>query len=45
VGAAYEFLDLGNAQIANLQRPAGTLQGEYPENRVYFAALNVVWKF
>lgn len=45
VGAAYEFLDLGDAKIANLQRPAGTLQGDYPTNKVYFIALNVVWKF
>jgi long-chain fatty acid transport protein len=45
VGAAYEFLDLGDAEIANLQRPAGTLQGDYPKDKVYFVALNVVWKF
>jgi hypothetical protein len=42
VGAAYEFLDLGDAEIANLQRPAGTLQGDYSKNKVYLAALNVV---
>jgi long-chain fatty acid transport protein len=45
IGAAYEYLDLGHGKIANLSRPAGTLQGEYPQNSVYFAALNVVWKF
>jgi long-chain fatty acid transport protein len=45
IGAAYEFLDLGSAEIAHLQRPAGTLQGDYPINKVYFAAINVVWKF
>jgi len=45
IGAAYEFLDLGSAEIANLQRQAGTLQGDYPINKVYFAALNIVWKF
>lgn len=45
LGAAYEFLDLGNAQIANLQRRAGTLQGDYPKDKVYFIAVNVVWKF
>jgi long-chain fatty acid transport protein len=45
VGAAYEFLDLGNAEITNLQRPAGTLQGEYSTNYVHFVALNVIWKF
>jgi long-chain fatty acid transport protein len=45
VGAAYEFLDLGNAEIHNLQRPAGTLQGEYSSDYVHFVALNVIWKF
>jgi opacity protein-like surface antigen len=45
VGAAYEFLDLGNAEIANLQRPAGTLQGEYSSDYVHFVTLNVIWKF
>ena len=45
VGAAYEFLDLGNAEIAHLQRPAGTLQGEYSSDYVHFVALNVIWKF
>jgi long-chain fatty acid transport protein len=45
VGAAYEFLDLGEAEIVHLQRPAGTLQGEYPKDKVYFIALNMVWKF
>jgi long-subunit fatty acid transport protein len=45
VGAAYEFLDLGEAEIANLRRPAGTLQGEYSSNYVHFVALNVIWKF
>jgi long-chain fatty acid transport protein len=45
VGAAYEYLDLGHGKIAKLSRPAGTLQGEYPQNSVYFVALNVAWKF
>jgi long-chain fatty acid transport protein len=45
VGAAYEFLDLGDAEIANLQRPAGTLQGDYSSNHVHFIALNMIWKF
>jgi long-chain fatty acid transport protein len=45
VGAAYEFLDLGDAEIANLQRPAGTLDGDYSSNHVHFVALNVIWKF
>jgi opacity protein-like surface antigen len=45
VGAASEFLDLGSAEIANLQRPAGTLDGDYSSNHVNFVALNVIWKF
>lgn len=45
VGAAYEFLDLGEAEIANLQRPAGALDGDYSSNHVHFIALNVSWKF
>jgi long-chain fatty acid transport protein len=45
VGAAYEFLDLGDAEIANLQRPVGTLDGDYSSNHVHFIALNVIWKF
>jgi opacity protein-like surface antigen len=45
VGTAYEFLDLGEAEIANLQRPAGALEGDYSRNKVYFVALNMTWKF
>jgi len=45
VGAAYEFLDLGEAEIANLQRVVGTLDGDYSSNHVHFVALNVTWKF
>src|SRR5262245_52208165 len=45
VGAAYEFLSLGSAEINKLQRPGGTLQGDYSSNYVHFAALNIIWKF
>jgi long-chain fatty acid transport protein len=46
VGAAYEFLDAGSAEIAHLQRPAGALQGDYSDdNYVHFVALNMIWKF
>jgi long-chain fatty acid transport protein len=46
IGAAYEFLDLGEAETANLRRPlAGTLKGDYSVNEVHFVAMNVVWKF
>jgi len=45
VGAAYEFLDLGEAEITNLSRPVGTLDGGYSSNHVHFVALNVIMKF
>jgi len=45
VGVAYEFVDLGEAEIANLTRRAGTLDGGYSSNHVHFAALNMIWKF
>jgi long-chain fatty acid transport protein len=47
VGAAYEYLDLGDAEIANLRRGplAGTLDGDYSSDHVHFIALNVTWKF
>jgi hypothetical protein len=44
-GAAYEFLDLGSAEIKDLHRPAGTLTGGYSSNYVHFVALNLIWKF
>ena len=47
VGAAYEYLDLGDAEIANLRRGplSGTLDGDYSSNHVHFIALNVTLKF
>ena len=45
VGAAYEFLDLGSAEIKNLSRRTGTLNGDYSSNYVHFVALNLIWKF
>ena len=45
VGAAYEFLDLGDAKIAGLQNPAGAIEGDYSSNHVHFIALNVIMKF
>jgi long-chain fatty acid transport protein len=47
VGAAYEFLDLGDAEISNLRRGplSGTLDGDYSSNHVHFVALNVILKF
>jgi long-chain fatty acid transport protein len=47
VGVAYEFLDAGEAEIANLRRGplAGTLQGEYSTNEIHFIAMNITWNF
>ena len=47
VGAAYEYLDMGDAEIANLRRGplSGTLDGDYSSNHVHFIALNVTLKF
>jgi hypothetical protein len=47
VGVAYEFLDAGEAEIANLHRGSltGALQGKYSPNEIHFIAINVVWKF
>lgn len=47
LGTAYEFLDAGSAEIANLSRGplASTLQGDYSTNHIHFVALNVTWKF
>ena len=45
VGAAYEFLDLGSAEIKNLSRRSGTLSGDYSSNYAHFVALNVIWRF
>jgi long-chain fatty acid transport protein len=46
LGAAYEYLDLGDANIdqtgGNLR---GDLKGDYQKNRIHFIGLNVVWKF
>jgi len=45
IGAAYEFLDAGSAEIAGARRPAGTLEGDYSTNRIQFIALNMIRKF
>jgi long-subunit fatty acid transport protein len=45
VGAAYEYLNLGEADL-NRQRPlAGTLQGNYSTNEIYFFNATLSWKF
>ncbi|HKA54794.1 MAG TPA: hypothetical protein VKJ47_14135, partial [Candidatus Binatia bacterium] len=47
VGLAYEFLDGGSADIANLRRGplAGTLQGHYSTYYINFVSLNMVRRF
>jgi long-chain fatty acid transport protein len=46
VGAAYEYLDAGDAEIDQeggpLQRP---LKGDYDTNAIHFFAVNLIWKF
>ncbi|MGD9181208.1 MAG: outer membrane protein transport protein [Desulfobacterales bacterium] len=46
LGAAYEYLDLGDA---NIDRTGGILRGDlkgdYKKNQIHFIGLNVVWKF
>jgi long-chain fatty acid transport protein len=46
LGAAYEYLDLGDA---NIDRTGGILRGDlkgdYKKNRIHFIGFNVVWKF
>ena len=45
-GAAWEFLDAGNAPFSNHRGPlAGTLQGHYSTNYLNFVAFNLGWKF
>ena len=46
VGAAYEFLDLGDAKIKQEGGPLnGELKGDYDPNHIHFIALNLIWRF
>lgn len=45
VGAAYEFLDAGEAKINQTRPAAGTLSGEYASNYIHFFNANLAWKF
>lgn len=45
LGAAYAFLDAGDARINQSKTLAGDLIGEYDTNYVNFFNLNIVWKF
>ena len=46
VGAAYEYLDSGEAAIDQNGGPLqGSLKGEYDTNAIHFFAVNLIWKF
>jgi long-chain fatty acid transport protein len=46
VGAAYEYLDAGDAEIDQQGGPLqGSLKGEYDPNVIHFFAVNLIWKF
>ena len=46
VGAAYEYLDAGEAEIDQDGGPLqGPLKGEYDNNAIHFFAVNLIWKF
>ena len=45
VGVAYEYLDLGEAEIDQAGGPLqGPLKGEYDPNVIHFFAANLIWK-
>ena len=46
VGAAYEYLDAGDAEIDQEGGPLqGSLKGDYDTNAIHFFAVNLIWKF
>ncbi len=46
VGAAYEYADLGEAEIKQTGGPLqGPLVGDYDTNVIHFFAVNLIWKF
>ena len=45
IGAAYTFLDSGDAKIKQFSTAKGDLEGKYETNYVNFFNLNVVWRF
>jgi long-chain fatty acid transport protein len=46
VGAAYEYLDAGEAEIDQAGGPLqGPLKGDYDTNVIHFFAVNLIWKF
>ncbi len=46
VGAAYEYMDAGEAEIDQKGGPLqGSLKGDYDTNAIHFFAVNLIWKF
>ena len=46
LGAAYEYLDAGEAEIDQAGGPLqGALKGKYDPNAIHFLALNLIWRF
>jgi long-chain fatty acid transport protein len=46
LGAAYEYVDLGEANISQTGGDLrGDLKGDYKKNRIHFIGFNVAWKF
>jgi long-chain fatty acid transport protein len=46
VGAAYTFLDLGDANVdLSGGTLSGSLKGKYETNHIHFFNLNLIWRF
>ena len=45
IGTAYEYLNLGEADISRNRPLAGTLQGNYSTNEIHFFNATLSWKF
>ena len=46
LGAAYEYLDAGDAKIDQQGGPLqGDLKGDYQSNEIHFINLNLIWRF
>ena len=45
IGTAYEYLNLGEADISRSRPLAGTLQGNYSTNEIHFFNATLSWKF
>jgi long-chain fatty acid transport protein len=45
IGTAYEYLNLGEADISRSLPLAGTLQGNYSTNEIHFFNATLSWKF